>query len=200
MQPKNRFYEPEVEEEEMGAAENVVPNFPKPSSTPSGKKMYISDEVLEILNNQIYVEFNASQLYKAAGSWCEYIGYVGAAKWLLKHVNEERAHMNKIYEYILDRQAVPCTPAVEEQPKEFKDLKDVLEQVLAHEEYVEETYRAVISAVFQEGDLTTFSFLQFFLNEQVEEIKVVAGLLDRLKIIGEDQKGMYFLDKEIGKL
>jgi ferritin len=63
-----------------------------------------------------------------------------------------------------------------------------------------EAYKKAIKVAWEDNDVTTFTFLQWFLNEQVEEIKVFAGLLDRLEIIGYDKKGMFFLDKEIEEL
>ena len=164
------------------------------------KKCYLSDKTKALIDSLIAVELNASQLYKAGASWCEYVGYEGTAKFLDKHSNEERTHMNKLYEYSLDRQCCPITPSVKEQPHVFVDLKDVLEKSLQHEEFVETQYKNAIKAVMSEGDMQTFAVMQFFLNEQVEEIKLFAGLLDRLEIIGYDKKGMFFLDQEIAEL
>jgi len=164
------------------------------------KKQYLSLKIKTLIDSLIAVEFNASQLYKAAATWAEYVGYEGSAKFLNKHVGEERNHMNKLYEYSLDRQCNPITPAVKEQPQTFADLKDLLEKILQHEEYVEAQHKNAVKIAMAEQDMTTFTFLQFYLNEQVEEIKLYSGLLDRLEIIGCDKKGMYFLDQEIGEL
>jgi ferritin len=164
------------------------------------KKEYISPKISSLMNDLIAAEFNASQLYKSMATWCEYVGYEGSAKYFNKHTDEERKHMNKLYEYSLDRQCNPVTPAVKAQPISYKDLKDVLEQALSHEELIENTYKKAIKVAWDDNDTTTFTLFQWFLNEQVEEIKVFAGLLDRLEVIGYDKKGMFFLDKEIDKL
>jgi ferritin len=169
--------------------------FEKPA-----KKMYLSDKTKQLVDSLIAVEFNASQLYKSAATWCEYTGFTGSASWLNKHVDEERAHMNKLYEYSLDRQCNPITPAVKQQQCCYTDLKDVLEVALKHEEFVEAQYKAAIKVVLSEPDMTTFGLFQFYLGEQIEEIKTVAGLLDRLEVIGNDKKGQFFLDQEIGEL
>lgn len=164
------------------------------------KKEYISSKISSLINDLIAAEFNASQLYKSMGTWCEYTGYEGSSKYFNKHVEEERKHMNKLYEYALDRQCNPLTPAVKNQPNNFKDLKDVLEKALDHEELIENTYKKAVKVAWDDNDITTFGLFQWFLNEQVEEIKVFAGLLDRLEVIGYDKKGMFFLDQEIGNL
>ena len=62
------------------------------------KKMYFSQKIKDLIDAQILIEFNASQLYKSGSSWCEYVGYFNTAKFLSKHVEEERNHMNKLYQ------------------------------------------------------------------------------------------------------
>lgn len=174
--------------------DNIEKAFSKP------KKTYLSDKIKSLIDDLISVELNASQLYKAASTWCEYVGYTGTASWLNKHVEEERGHMNKLYEYSLDRQCNPLTPAIKSQPCCFASLKDVLEQGLKHEEFVESKYKAAVKMALSESDITTFTLMQSYLNEQVEEIKLFAGFLDRLEIIGNDKRGQFILDQEISKL
>jgi ferritin len=132
-------------------------------------------------------------------SWSTYTGYTGLAKLMSKHTKEEGSHMEKLYDYMLERQVNPVTPAVKQQPVSYRDLKDVLEKGLAHEELIENTYKAAVKVALSEGDHTSYTFLQWFLKEQVEEIDLFSGWLDRLNIVGCDQKGMYFIDSEIAK-
>lgn len=162
-------------------------------------KTYVNPKIAKLLDDLIAAELNASQLYKSMATWCEYTGYEGTAKLFDKHTNEERVHMNKLYEYALDRQLNPITPAVKTQPSKFKDLKDVLKAGLAHEELIEDTYKKAAKLCWNEQDFTSFGIMQWFLGEQIEEIKLFAGLLDRLEVIGYDKKGMFFLDQEIAE-
>ena len=53
---------------------------------------------------------------------------------------------------------------------------------------------------FDEADMTTFNFLQWFVAEQLEEESLVRTILDKIKVIGLDGKGLYFIDQEIGKI
>ena len=92
------------------------------------KKCYLSDKMVQLINKQIQLEFNAGQLYKAMSTWCEYTGWEGLAKFMKTHVEDERMHMEKLYTYALDRQVNPITPMVSVQPTSFKDLKDILEK------------------------------------------------------------------------
>lgn len=161
------------------------------------KKSYLSDKMVSLINDLIAAEFNAQQLYKSMSTWAEYIGYEGLAEFMKSHTSDENSHMNKLYSYMLDRQVNPITPAVKQQPTSFKDLKDVLEKSLAHEELIENTYKKAVKDALAENDHTTYHFFLWFLNEQVEEINLFCKWLDRLSVVGADQKGMYFIDQEI---
>lgn len=161
------------------------------------KKAYLSEKMIGLINDLIAAELNAQQLYKSMSTWATYAGYTGLAKLMDGHTGDENSHMNKLYKYMLDRQVNPITPAVKSQPTTYKDLKDVLEKSLAHEELIENTYKNAVKVALAEADHTSYTFFQWFLSEQVEEIDLFSGWLDRLAIIGYDKLGMYFLDNEI---
>lgn len=166
-------------------------------ATQAKKKAYLSERMIGLLNELIAAEFNAQQLYKSMATWAEYTGYDGLAKFMNGHTGDENAHMNKLYQYALDRQVNPITPAVKQQPTSYKDLKDVLEKGLAHEELIEGYYKKAVKEALSESDHSTYTLFQWFLTEQVEEIKLFSGILDRLHVVGYDQKGMYFIDQEL---
>lgn len=166
-------------------------------SSATKKKAYLSDKMIQLINKQIQLEFNAGKLYKAMSTWAEYTGWEGLAKFMKTHIDDERMHMNKLYTYALDRQVNPVTPAVVQQSTTFKDLKDALEKSLAHEELIENSYKDAVKIALSENDHTSYKFLLWFLEEQVEEIALMSKWLDRLCIAGYDQKGMFFVDQEI---
>ena len=49
-------------------------------------------------------------------------------------------------------------------------------------------------------DYSTFNFLQWYVAEQHEEEMIFKTVLDKMKIIGTEGKGIYMIDKEIGKM
>lgn len=172
-------------------------NVIRDAFTSQTKKGYLSNKMVTLINSLIAAEFNAQQLYKSMETWAKYTGYEGLGAFMAGHTGDENNHMNKLYSYMLERQVNPITPAVKQQPTTYKDLKDVLEKGLAHEELVENTYKKAVKDALADNDHTTYTFLQWFLNEQVEEIDLFSKWLDRLDVVGYDKKGMYFIDKEI---
>ncbi|NPA48237.1 MAG: ferritin, partial [Thermococci archaeon] len=50
----------------------------------------------------------------------------------------------------------------------------------------------------EEKDRATYQFLQWFVEEQVEEEANTKAIVDKLKIIGDSPNGLFMLDRELG--
>lgn len=179
-------------------------NIRKPNSSDSntsykGDKR-ISDNVLKKLNFQIFIEMEASQLYRSMASWCEFKGYFSAAGFLNNQAQEELTHLKKIQKYLLDRNCMPATPAVSQQPTNFSGLLDVIKKAYNHEKYVSSTYEALAENVLLEKDHTTYTFVQWFLKEQVEEEALFNKIIDKIDMMNRDGVGILEIDEQIGNL
>ncbi|MHA1364055.1 MAG: ferritin, partial [Candidatus Freyarchaeota archaeon] len=51
----------------------------------------------------------------------------------------------------------------------------------------------------EEKDHATNNFLQWFVREQVEEEASASAILEKLKLIGDDGRGLLMLDQELAK-
>lgn len=58
----------------------------------------------------------------------------------------------------------------------------------------------VYSHIIAEKDYSTFNFLQWYVSEQHEEEHLFRSILDLMEIVGLDGRGLYLVDKEIGKM
>src|SRR5690606_32732758 len=65
----------------------------------------LSPAMAAALNDQMTVEAHAAQIYLSYAAWADDKGYAGIANFLFRHAHEERNHMMKILEYILERGA-----------------------------------------------------------------------------------------------
>lgn len=149
----------------------------------------------DILNLQIEKEGYSSSLYLSMASWAGYNGYNGVAKWLLVQAEEERMHMLKIVRYIAERNSKPVIPQFKEPPSEFNNVRELFEAVLKHEEYITGSINDIVAKTNDEKDFNTHSFIQWFVNEQIEEEATVNEILDKLKLVGE--QNMYIFDRDI---
>jgi len=165
----------------------------------SRAKSMLSVKTQVILNEHIAMELEAAQIYKAMYSWLEYKGYVGAAHYMKLHYQEELEHMDRIYQYMLDRITLPKAPQVKPANNKFTSFREVIKKALDHEIYVEESYKKSLDKVWAEKDHTTFEFLQWYVQEQVDEVAGFSNILDRLDIAGKDASAILLIDKEMGQ-
>ena len=77
----------------------------------------------EVLNKQIIVEAQSSQIYLAMASWSEVLGLEGVAKFMYSHSDEERAHMLKIVKFINERGGHAIVPPLDSPPTQLVPLK-----------------------------------------------------------------------------
>jgi ferritin len=160
----------------------------------------LSKNLLDKLNTQIALEYFSSNLYLQMSSWCVNKALNGSAKFLFAHYGEERTHMEKMFAYVQETGSHALVPALEKPGAEYKDLLDLFTKVLEHEKLVTRSIYAIVDAALQEKDYATFNFLQWYVKEQLEEEALFTSVLDKVKLIGTDGRGLYMLDKEIGKL
>jgi ferritin len=160
----------------------------------------LSTNTEKALNEQVELEAASSQYYLAMASWADVQGYNGIAQFLFRHSDEERIHMLKLLTFINDRGGFAVVPALKQPPLEFKNIHDIFEQVLNHEILVSTEINKLVDLCLQEKDYTTHTFLQWYVNEQIEEEKMASKILDKLRLIGEDKGGLYIFDRDMGTM
>jgi ferritin len=155
----------------------------------------INKKVEEILNVQVQKEDYSSQLYLAMASWAETQGFSGVAEWLYAQAEEERMHMLKIARYINERDGHAAIPGLEQPPKEFGNLPGMFKAVLEHERYISGSINEIVAVCMDEKDYTTHNWIQWFVQEQIEEEASVKDIIDKLKLVGD--KNLYMFDRDI---
>lgn len=159
----------------------------------------ISGKMAESLNEQINRELYSSYLYLAMAAYCQSQGMGGMAKWLVAQAEEERSHAMKIYRYLEEQGARVVLKAIAEPPAEFGSPRQVFEETLEHERKVAAAIHSLMEQAEREKDYATQGLLQWFVNEQVEEESTVADIVTKLKLLGQDARGLYLIDCELGR-
>jgi ferritin len=157
----------------------------------------IKEKVEKAINEQIKKEEYSSRLYLQMASWCEVNGFKGAAEFLYAQADEERVHMLKFVHYLNDRGGHAKMMQIEQPPYEFKNISDIFEQVMEHEIFITNSINDVYEVTLSERDHTSGTFLQWFINEQIEEESTMSTILDKIKLVGEDKAGYFHIDKEL---
>ena len=160
----------------------------------------IKEAVEKAIINQIKNEEHSSRLYLAMASWCQVKGYPGAAAFLYKQTDEERMHQLKFVHYLNDRAGYSKLLALDNPTSEYKSLLDVFEKVMIHEEFITASINDLYEVALNNKDYTTGNFLQWFINEQIEEESTMHSILDKMKLAGNESGGLFLIDKELSAL
>ncbi len=160
----------------------------------------LKEQIEILLNNQVKMEAEASAAYLAMASWCDRNGYKHSAGYFLRQSDEERAHMLKIFNYIMRVGGTAISPTISKVTQEYPSFRSVFEAALESEIAVTQSINRIVTASRAEEDYATENFLQWFVDEQIEEEDNARRALELFDVIGEEGTGRYQIDKAIGKL
>jgi ferritin len=174
-----------------------MPPRKKVNVAPTGS---MNPKIEKALNEQINAELYSAYLYLSMSSWFDATGLKGFSNWERIQAMEERDHAMKLLDYLLARGGRAIMTQIAAPQSTWKDAKDAFETQLSHELKVTSLIHSLMDLSIAEKDHATVNFLQWFVNEQVEEEENARTILDQLKMISVE-KGvglLYMLDKELG--
>ncbi len=160
----------------------------------------LSESMLARLNTQINLEFYSSNLYLQMSAWADKNGLEGSASFLKAHAAEEMQHMQKLFDYVLETGGMPVLGALEAPRSDYNSLREIFELTLAHEKEITQAINSLVELSFETKDFSTFNFLQWYVAEQHEEENLFQTVLDKMDLLGDDPKNLFFIDREIAKL
>ncbi len=160
----------------------------------------ITKKMESALNEQINKEMYSAYLYMAMSADASDKGLDGFARWFMVQYHEEMFHAMKIYEYINDQGGKVTLKGIQEPPSEFSDIQDMFNKTLEHEQFITKSINELVDLAIEEKDHATHNFLNWYVEEQVEEEKNDHDILAKLAMIsgGKGGSGLYMLDKELG--
>ena len=158
----------------------------------------MNNKIEEMLNDQMNFEFYSAYIYMAIAAYCDSLDLNGFAHWFKTQTQEEMYHATKMYNYILERGGRPFFTQIDGPDKEYPSLKGAFEVALNHEKIVTDRINKIKTAANDENDHATSSFLNWFVDEQVEEEATVDAIIKKLNLVGETGPGVFMMDKELG--
>ena len=160
--------------------------------------MALSKTMQDALNAQMQREFYSSYLYLAMAGHFENISLSGFANWMNLQADEERMHAMKFYNFIVERGGEIELGQIDKPPRNWDSPLKAFEATLEHEEYITRNIHELVDLSLKEKDHAAHSFLQFFVDEQVEEEDSVNTILGKLRLVEKSGGGMFMLDNELG--
>ncbi len=157
----------------------------------------ISSKLQDAINAQINAEFWSAYLYLSMAMHFESEGHAGLANWFKVQFREEQAHAEIFMNYLNSRGGRVMLSNIDEVPTTWNSPLDAFEHTLAHEEKVTAMINNLYALAAEERDYATCNKLDWFVSEQVEEEETARGLIDRLKLIGDNGLALYTINQEL---
>jgi bacterioferritin B len=147
--------------------------------------MLISDALAAAINTQIGHEFGASLQYQQIGAHFHRMHLQQLAKLFFAQAEEEKQHAEKLLKYIVDTGATLQIPAIPQPVHQFASAEAAVDAALRWEIEVTGQIKGLMDHAAREGDYLAQNFLQWFVDEQLEEVTKMERLLALVRMAGE---------------
>ncbi len=158
----------------------------------------LHEKMERALNEQINAEMYSAYLYLSMGMYAESVNMPGAASWMRVQFQEEQAHALKLLDYVNERGGRVTLTAIAAPRTEWESPLAMFEAVLEHEQKVTALIDDLMDLAIELRDHASRSFLQWFVDEQVEEEASADEIIQQLRLVGGQGHGLFMIDRELG--
>jgi len=156
----------------------------------------MNDKIAFLLNQQINKEFYSAYLYLDMSNFYDEQDLDGYANYYMIQAQEERDHALLFMKYMQNNGLKIALDAIEKPDKTYETILDPLVAAAEHERYVTALINDIYHECHEARDYRTMKFLDWFVDEQMEEEDNADTMVSRYKLFGQDPKGLYLLDQE----
>jgi len=156
----------------------------------------MNDKIAKLLNEQINKELYSAYLYLDISNYYDALDLDGYANYYMVQAQEERDHALLFMKYMQNNGLKVTLEAIGQPDKTFDSILSPLEVAAEHERYVTGLINAIYHECYEAKDYRTMKFLDWFVDEQMEEEDSADSMINRYKLFGSDPKGLYALDQE----
>jgi ferritin len=160
--------------------------------------MKMSKQLEAAFNAQIAAEFHSAHAYLQMSANAEVHYLPGIANWFRMQAEEERFHAMKFYDFMLARGNEVELVGIPAPDHEIHAPLQMFRLALSQERSVTESIGKLYAMATEEADYPSYSLLQWFINEQVEEESSIGLIVARLEMVGEDKTALLLIDSELG--
>ena len=160
--------------------------------------MSISPKMEAAINKQINAEFYSAYLYLAMSCQADALRLKGVANWFNVQYQEEVAHAPGFLNYLQDRGGRVVLEAIEAPQTEWPNALAMYEHTCKHEAHVTSLINDLAALAVEEKDFAASQFLNWYVNEQVEEESAADQILGDLTLAQNDGGALLTIDRELG--
>ena len=159
----------------------------------------LSEKLEKKFNEQINAEVFSAYLYQSMASYFEAISLEGFANWMDVQAQEELTHARKFYDFINERGGRVVLASIEAPKIDWDSPLNAFEDAYKHEQKITGMINDLVDMAGEEKDHASSSFLQWFVDEQVEEESSVDEIVQKLKIVGDSGNGLFMINNALGQ-
>jgi ferritin len=148
--------------------------------------MLISEKIHQAITEQIADELANSNQYLAIAAYFEGECLFGLAKIYHKQSDEERQHALKFIKFVLDSGAKVVIPEVPAPRSEFRNAEQAAQLALDAELRTTNRISELVALAASEKNYIAQNFLQWYVNEQLEEVSSAQSRLSVIKRAGQN--------------
>ncbi|MFZ1321697.1 MAG: ferritin [Ignavibacteria bacterium] len=157
----------------------------------------LTKKLQDALNEQINKEFFSEYMYLSMSACLECIEMEGFANYFNVQAQEEHFHAMKMFNFVHDKGGRVILKSLAEPKANFKSVLEVIEEALDHERYITKSINELMDVAIKENDHSVKSFLDWYVDEQVEEEATMGRLIAKLKLINGEGLGLLTIDNEL---
>jgi ferritin len=159
----------------------------------------MNQRVEKAFNDQINEELFSAYMYLAMAAHFKAMNLDGFAGWMRHQADEEVEHAMRLFTHINRRGGRVVLKAIGEPPLDFGSPLEAFEKALGHEQHITGTINALYEIALEEKDYPAQMEIQWFIDEQVEEEENTGGVVELLKMAGDNRGALLMLDRELAK-
>lgn len=145
-----------------------------------------SDRLNAAINTQIGNEMGASMQYIAIANHFNADTLQELASFFYSQADEERDHAMKFVHFMVDVGGKVEIPQIAAPKSDFASAEEAVELSLKWEKEVTQQIYDLVAIEREDKNLAAERFLDWFVNEQLEEVATMSALLAVVKRAGED--------------
>lgn len=148
--------------------------------------MIASEKLIEGMNQQIGHEMAASMQYVGIASYFDGRSLPKLAAFFYMQAEEEREHAMKFQKFVVDADGKLAIPAIPAPKCAFENAHEAVALSLDSEKRVTQQIYDLVAQANEDKSYIAQRFLDWFVNEQFEEVTTMGELLDVVGMAGEN--------------
>lgn len=158
----------------------------------------LDSKIVSLINNQINMEWYSAYFYLDIHAFYIDKELNGFGNWFYVQTQEERDHAMLFIKYLQNNSEQIKLTDIKAPNVPFPDFRSPAQGAFEHEQKVTASINNIYAAAYELKDFRTMQLLDWFVKEQIEEEKNTEAIVKKYDLFGNDPKGLYMLDNELG--